>query len=531
MVLTIAVVVSFQLYWLKENWDREQKTLIIKTNTAFQAVVRELQAERFQLPLPEVLDTASTHQPMPVDLNPIISRASDSILRREIIEQLNYLQDRTSKLRKAGNDQSREIIDQLNYLQNRKNRLNRAGNDPLREIAYPQDRQRKIQMPDKNSSPLRDNTVAQIQHNAISMLYRVDSLQDSIPSRQLTTAYAHRLKKEGIGVDFQIKKTLGRRPGYGNDLSMAVVGFAHPLTYQLILQQTGRYLFGKILPPLIFSLFLAGVTILTFVILYRNLLAQRRLAEMKNDLISNISHELKTPIATVGVAVEALRNFHAIDDPQKTQEYLNISSYELQRLSLMVDKVLRLSLFERERMTLNKEPFDLKKLIEDVLSTMRPQFERLGADTQFESSGEDFTIWADNLHITSVLYNLIDNALKYSYDKPIIRLSLSHRKDVFELRIRDNGIGIPKEYKSRVFEKFFRVPTGNRHTVKGYGLGLSYVAEIVRRHMGFITVESELGWGSTFIIQIPVKEKDRIRFDDKRSIRKEAWHIPAGSKP
>src|SRR6185436_11622670 len=132
-------------------------------------------------------------------------------------------------------------------------------------------------------------------------------------------------------------------------------GFAHPVTYQLSLTNNTTYLLKKILLPILFSLFLVGVTILSFVLLYRNLLRQHRLSEIKNEFISNITHELKTPIATVGVAIEALKNFNAIDDPQKTKEYLDISSNELQRLSLLVDKVLKLSMFEKREIELNKE--------------------------------------------------------------------------------------------------------------------------------------------------------------------------------
>ena len=303
------------------------------------------------------------------------------------------------------------------------------------------------------------------------------------------------------------------------------------ISFQLYkLLQTGSYLSGSLHLPAGLLLSLAGVTIVSFLILYRNLLLQRRLTDMKNDFISNISHELKTPIATVGVAIEALKSFHAMDDPRKTQEYLEISSNELQRLSLMVDKVLRLSLFEKKQIALNKELFNFRQLIADVLATMRPQFERHQAAVSFESDGDDFMISADNLHLTSVVYNLIDNALKYSNGQPLIGIHLSRRRDIFELRVSDKGIGIPKAYAIRVFDKFFRVPNGNRHAVKGYGLGLSYVSEIVRRHSGYISVESEPGKGSTFVVMIPAQEADVIWFDDKRSIRKQFRRTRGGEK-
>jgi two-component system phosphate regulon sensor histidine kinase PhoR len=254
----------------------------------------------------------------------------------------------------------------------------------------------------------------------------------------------------------------------------------------------------------LFSLFLAGVTIFSFLLLYRNLLRQQRLAEIKNDFISNITHELKTPIATVGVAIEALKNFNAMHDPQKTKEYLDISANELQRLSLLVDKVLKLSMFEKKEIELNKEHFDMKVLTREVLDTMKLQFEKNKAMVNFETSGKDFMINADKLHITSVIYNLLDNALKYRNGGPIINVRLTSQKDLVTLTVKDNGIGIAPEYQGRIFDKFFRVPTGNKHIVKGYGLGLSYVSHVVAQHKGTINVTSEINSGSTFMIKLPV---------------------------
>jgi signal transduction histidine kinase len=207
----------------------------------------------------------------------------------------------------------------------------------------------------------------------------------------------------------------------------------------------------------------------------------------------------------VGVAIEALKNFNAIHDPQKTKEYLDISGNELQRLSLLVDKVLKLSMFENKQIELNKENFNLKEIIQEVIDSMRLQFEKNNAVINFSADGNNFMINADKLHITSVIYNLLDNALKYSKEFPVINVQLSLVQNIFELKISDEGIGIAKEYRTKIFDKFFRVPTGNKHSVKGYGLGLSYVSEIIKRHKGSILVESDLDKGSTFTIKLPVE--------------------------
>ena len=291
--------------------------------------------------------------------------------------------------------------------------------------------------------------------------------------------------------------------------------------YKLQLGNTFPYLIKEILLPILFSMFLVGVTIFSFIILYRSLLRQYRLGLIKNDLISNITHELKTPIATVSVAIEALRNFSAAQSPEKNKEYLDISASELQRLSLLVDKVLKISLLENKRIELKKESFNIRELVQEVLSIMKVQFEKHHAQVRVNTAGDNFVIEADRLHITSVIYNLLDNALKYSGGNPVIDVLVSSLpNDIIELKVSDNGIGISKEYQAKIFDKFFRVPTGNTHNIKGYGLGLSYVKEILKAHMDFISVESEPGKGSTFSVKLPFKEAPVIYIDDKRRIFK-----------
>jgi two-component system phosphate regulon sensor histidine kinase PhoR len=281
------------------------------------------------------------------------------------------------------------------------------------------------------------------------------------------------------------------------------IGFAKPIAFRLSLENKTGYILQKLTLPILFSLFLVGITIISFVLLYRNLAKQKRLAELKNEFISNITHELKTPIATVGVAIEALKNFNAISDPERTKEYLDISQNELQRLGLLVDKVLKLSMFEKKEMEMKKEQFDCKLLAEEVMNSMRLQFEKYHARVSLHTEGDNFVVEADKLHITSVIYNLLDNALKYSQENPVIDVYLRSNPEFIEFSVSDNGIGIPPAYKEKVFDKFFRVPTGDKHNIKGYGLGLSYVSEVIKRHRGDIKVESELGKGSTFTAKFP----------------------------
>lgn len=263
------------------------------------------------------------------------------------------------------------------------------------------------------------------------------------------------------------------------------------------------YLLKQILPQIAFSLMLLVCISLAFFFIYQSLQKQRKLTQIKNDFISNVTHELKTPITTVGVAIEAMSSFNVLANPERTQEYLDISKHELNRLSILVDRVLKMALFEQSEPELKMQQLDLKKLTEGILDSMRLQFEKQQAEINFDAQGQDFFIKADRIHLTSVIYNLIDNALKYSPNNPEIDIVLEKLDKNYEISVKDKGMGIPKPYQDKIFDKFFRVPTGDKHNIKGHGLGLSYVASVIEKHKGNIKVQSEIGKGTTFRIFLP----------------------------
>lgn len=345
------------------------------------------------------------------------------------------------------------------------------------------------------------------------------TINDSIPVRMVDSAYRNELGKTNKKLKFAIlfesyKDSIPNKWNLAKDSTGQVmtdkvfVGYSTPYSYQAKFEQTNAYVLSKMQMQIGGSILLLLLVAGSFIMLYRNLLAQQRLAEIKNDFISNITHELKTPIATVGVAIEALRNFNAMQSPERTKEYLDISAAELQRLSLLVDKVLKLSMFEKQQIELNKEPFDLKELMEETMKIMKLQFDKHKATVHFTVSENSFMIEADKLHITSVIYNLLDNALKYGGNKPTIDVALKMpNPDLIEFVVSDTGIGIASQHQGKIFDKFFRVPTGDKHNIKGYGLGLSYVSEVVKTHKGTIQLNSESGKGSTFIVQLPVRDK------------------------
>jgi len=316
------------------------------------------------------------------------------------------------------------------------------------------------------------------------------------------------LKKAKFNVNYTIKQVKTKPPkedGSPNwERNEVPVGFANPVTYRLDVEDATAHLLKKLSPQILFSLFLVALTVFSFWILIKNLLRQQRLTVLKNDFVNNVTHELKTPIATVSVAIEALKSFNAMNDEQRRKEYLEISGNELKRLNMLVDRVLKISMFEKKELELKTEPLLLDAVVKEVVQSMHLQFEKQGAQVDVQLDGSHFGMSGDKMHITSVVYNLLDNALKYSRESPLIQIGLHQKEAEIVLTVKDNGIGISPVYRSKIFDKFFRVPHGDRHDVKGYGLGLSYVAQVVKEHNGRIEVASEEGKGSTFTVHFPV---------------------------
>jgi two-component system phosphate regulon sensor histidine kinase PhoR len=462
MAITILAIAGFQVYWLSKAYEREERTLEMRTNMLFRETIRTIQSSKLKLDS-LASDTGSSQMIIKRELS---HRPRVRMMQRDkMIGMMDVLMERT-----IDSSRPRMIV--------------RSG-DSIRVFS---------------------NNISPRQNRIMQFLFDVDALQDTIRVREIVKSYEEKLREQRLNVPFTVRRVktqeaVEERPRW-NEVTL---GFANPVTYRLDLGNVFPLLLKRMSPAILFSVFLVGFTILSFTLLYRNLLRQQKLAAIKNEFISNITHELKTPIATVSVAIEALRNFSASLNPQKTKEYLDISANELNRLSLLVDKVLKLSMFEKKEIELKYEPLDMQQLVDEVTSSMRLQAEKRKACVQVQAEGST-TLEGDRLHLVSVLFNLLDNALKYSNEKPQINIGIHGVGEKLQLVVTDNGIGIAPEYHRRIFEKFFRVPHGNVHDAKGYGLGLSYVSHVVEKHNGTIEVSSEESRGSRFVITLPKQQ-------------------------
>ena len=275
------------------------------------------------------------------------------------------------------------------------------------------------------------------------------------------------------------------------------------ISLKLILKNSNAAILRKMLIPFLASFLLVGVTIVSLGYSLKTILGQKRLSESKNDFINNMTHEFKTPISTISLALEAIVSFDVQKDASKMAKYLEISRYQTQRLGMMVEKVLKIAISEKTDIKLNLEKVNLHELIAKVKESIEMQVKEKGGEVSIACNAPKAELEIDPVHISNVLYNLIDNASKYSPQKPKIIISTKQTGNYLKIDVSDNGIGIPKHHRKHIFDKFYRVPTGNVHDVKGFGLGLCYVAMIINQHEGKMELQSEVDKGSTFSIMLP----------------------------
>lgn len=354
-----------------------------------------------------------------------------------------------------------------------------------------------------------------------------DASQRPLPERADSTTIRHFLTSEleanGVTIPFVFAVT-----GPQNEIIYATDGFdtdrnletyTSPLfphtdnqySLKVMFPQKSTYIFSSvkfIIPTLALSIVLLVVFLLTIILIFR----QKKLSEMKSDFINNMTHELKTPISTIDLAAQMLGDTSVHKSESTIRHLSDVITDETKRLRFQVDKVLQLSVLENSSTAINFTVVDANQIIDNVVNTFKIKAEKFGGSVTglLEASRAD--IMVDKMQFTNVIFSLLDNAIKYKQEDipPILSVTtkdLSH--DRLEIRVKDNGIGIRKDDQKRVFERFYRVSTGNRHDVKGFGLGLAYVKKMVTLFGGTITVESELGKGSDFIIILPLTSEEQ----------------------
>jgi len=274
-------------------------------------------------------------------------------------------------------------------------------------------------------------------------------------------------------------------------------GIYYPNKNTLLLGQMDFWIFSSILILLVVVFFSYTIMVI---------LRQRRLSEVKTDFINNMTHELKTPISTIALSTDMLLKQSSLSQPDQAQlkRYAGIIKSENDRLKNQVEKVLQIATLSPEKMNLKMQSIDINQLVESAVASVSLRLEETNGNIKLNLTSSSTVVNGDEIHLSNVIFNLLDNAIKYCQGNPEIEINTRTKGKKLELTIKDNGIGIPSEHIKAIFDKFFRVPMGNTHDVKGFGLGLFYVKTVVVAHHGSVEVKSAQGKGSTFTISIPI---------------------------
>ena len=455
-----------------------------------------------------------------------VQRALNNVSHNmEVIETAKYMEDRFSGMTTVADS----LLEQNDStLQNSGNKIHIGDNPPPAPTSNGEYNKALItHVNNKNVSA--DSTLLKryiynqqlMDELILSMLYTANErpLQDRIDFVRLDKVIKSELANHAIELDYHfavynsngklIYKCLDYSEESGSLKYSQSLFKYDPIDQQgvltVVFPEANKYMFrslGFMLPSIVFTLILLLTFIVTMILVFR----QKKLSEVKNDFINNMTHEFKTPISSISLAAQMLGDEDVPKTPKMVNRLVETINDETKRLRFQVEKVLQLSMYENQKANLNMVELNMNELILGVVKTFTLKVERNGGKIVSNLKAKDSTILADEMHITNVIFNLMDNAVKYKREDCQLELTVSTKNDskYLYISIRDNGIGIKKENLKKIFEKFYRVSTGNRHDIKGFGLGLAYVKKIITDHKGSVTAESDFGIGTKFTIKLPL---------------------------
>ena len=418
-----------------------------------------------------------------------------------------------------------ERIEAANQFKNRMNNLQQRQNllqsiDSLNHY-FPQDNFAYSNQSDFNRF-LQKSSLAQEVLESMMNNFRNTPIENRINITILDSLIDNELKSKGINTDYEfgifsptrnimpVQKT-GKYPkellnkGFAFALFPSDM-FNNPDYLIVYFPYEKRFLITQLWGTLSISIIFIIVIILSFAYTIITILKQKKISEMKNDFINNMTHEFKTPVSTISLACEALGDKDIIKSEAVYNNYINVINEENRRLGSMAERILQSAYLEKGQIILKKEQVDAHEIISEAINNIQLQVEKKGGKIITNFNAESHIIEADRIHFTNVIFNLLDNANKYTPVTPEIVITTENSYSGIIISVKDNGTGISKGNQKKIFEKLYRIPTGNIHNVKGFGLGLSYVKAIVEQHGGKINLESELNKGTKFIIYLPVEK-------------------------
>lgn len=502
MSISVVVFVVLQIKWLKEYYGALEQDFSNKVETSLEVAVRKIEALEIDRYLNETYKNfgktviASSNQPS----STIIQQVEDSASRRMISYQHNIIERENLPISNTGDSLNRvklwteEVLVNIKQDSTKRTPLTSALNTSI------------------NSGEFSMQEFARIVGNNRSLDKRVDA-------RTIDSVVANELKRHGVTSDFGFgvldrynQLTTVKDDDYHSNVGNSL--YNYPLfkdgkdktiyTLSLVFPRKNQSLIRNNLPMLL-GTFISLLTILViYIVSISYMMRQKKIADVKTDFINNMSHEFKTPLATISVATDSLANDKIANNPEKVKYYSQLIKQENLRMKKQVENVLNMSKLERNEVQLFLKETNMRTLIQNIAESFQLIIKERGGTLLHEFTAEHYKVKVDEFHISNMVVNLLDNANKYSPDTPEIKIKTRNEGGWYVLEISDKGMGMEAQNKHKIFEKFFREETGNIHNVKGQGLGLSYVKKIIELHKGQIYVESQKGKGSTFTIKLPI---------------------------
>ena len=510
MSLSLIGIIFVQSYWINTSIDNREDqfaTTVIQILESTSKKIEKQERNNYFNRLEKLIDSLGQlpNQTVISELNVIQkdSRTNETFLHRSGIIEEKYKVSTSEYFEGADND---SITLKKIYGKSETSFFDELGIDQSKVTV--QERIDRV-------NQLPEYSVLQLEE-IYKTLANKRPIHKRLTNNQINLIVAQELFDKGLNLEYEFAV-------YSNDLATSVHSEEYELlknieystslfednrkgnfNLRLTFPNKKKFLLSEMLSMVILSITFTGVIILLFVFALYQLLRQRQISQIKTDFINNMTHEFKTPIATINLALDAIRNPKIMGDDVKVKRYLGMIGEENKRMHAQVENVLRISRLEKKQLDIKKEKFELHDLIEDAIPHIELMVEDRGGEITTNFEAKTSTVLVNESHFTNVIVNILDNAIKYSPDAPKINVFTETVRNSIVLKISDKGNGMSKSVQKKIFEKFYRAHTGNVHNVKGHGLGLAYVHHIIDDHQGEIFVESEKGKGTTFIIKLPL---------------------------
>ncbi|HEX2968478.1 MAG TPA: HAMP domain-containing sensor histidine kinase [Bacteroidales bacterium] len=496
--LVISGLILIQLYWIKNAISITDQQFRFLANKALESVVLELEKKELIRKIEEEMDPASSDS-----ITVIVPHDSP------LAGKLRGYHPDADLLRMYGIDNSRQPVEISStghkiFITSEDN-FSSVGSEASSEISSSEILGRV------------SNRIVFLEDIMEKVLLNTPEIRERVNPEEINYQLRKALNNVGIYLDYEFSIRSGMygniwntpgftdKPGTNKFIIQLFPNDPVPGQNQIVMYclQENQYKFEKIgnlgFLSLLFTLSLLVLATGTFIVIFR----QKKLSEIRNDFINNMTHELKTPISTISLASQMMADKSIPNESKNIDQLAQVISDESTRLKIQVEKVLQTAIFEKIRMKLNLKSIDIHNSIDKAIDNFRLQISNREGIIRKDFRAENPYAMIDEVHFVNSVSNLIDNAIKYSKDKPEITISTRSNKKGIIVTVEDKGIGIRKENLKRIFEKFYRVPSGNVHNVKGFGLGLSYVKKIIEEHSGYIRVESQYNKGTKFTIFVP----------------------------